>query len=147
MTTLKKEFATMKEFKQRTDSLNFVIGIWKLEIEDVLHSPDFKELTREELEELIMPNAKAIRYWSTQLEDYTDRTMATWKNRASKVASTMMKMTLEEVIEKYSYFPEGSEKLVIPKPSAPKVVEAKEEKVEPSVKEDDALLQTMIEGS
>lgn len=150
MTTIKKEFATMREFKQRVDALNFVIGMWKLEIEDVIHSPDFKELSREELEELIMPNALAIRFWKTQLDDFVDRTMATWKNRAGKATSAMMKLTLEEAIEEYSYFPEGSEKLIIPEAViseavVPEVEETKE--IEATVKEDDALLQSMIEGN
>lgn len=150
--TLQKDFTTMLEFKKQVDALNFIIGTWRQEIEDVVLSPDFKKLTREELEELIIPNARALRFWNTQLEDYADRNLAVWKNRAAKSKSKYLNITLDEAIKEFAYIPEGMQLPAIPEPApvkeptTPIKVEAKTEDKAIATRDDDTLLETMIQN-
>ena len=150
--TLQKDFTTMLEFKKQVDALNFIIGTWRQEIEDVVLSPDFKKLTREELEELIIPNARALRFWNTQLEDFMDKNLSVWKNRAAKSKSKELNITLEQAIKEFAYIPKGMQLPAIPEhiepepikePETPIKVEA-EKKV--AVNDEDTLLESMIKN-
>jgi len=138
----------MLEFKKQVDALNFIIGTWKQEIEDVVNSPDFMKLTREQMEQLIIPNARALRFWDVQLDDYMDENMAVWKNRAAKNKSEELNITLEEAIKEYSFIkvdmeiPKAEPK-VEPKPvEAPEVTSEESESI--AISDEDALLQSMI---
>lgn len=135
----------MLEFKKQVDALNFIIGTWKQEIEDVVNSPDFGKLTREEMEELIIPNARALRFWNVQLDDYMDENLAVWKNRAAKNKSTELNVTLEEAIEEYSFLKIDME---IPKAKpkeTPVTLQVAPEQEALAVSDEDALLKSMIE--
>lgn len=153
MVTLKKDFGTMEAFKKNVESMGFIIGIWRQEIEDVVLSPDFGKLSREELEELIIPNARALKFWTTQLDTYMDKVLSVWKNRAGQRDSKLLQYTLEEAIAEFAYIPAGMERPEIPKASEEPAVKVPvtitvPEKVEASIvqSDEDELLQSMIKG-
>jgi hypothetical protein len=101
MVNIKRNFGTAVEVKQRYDAVQFMLGLLEKQITEILGSPDFVNLPKEEREQMIVARARAIKYWTIQLNDFMDQNLGAWMNTAGRVRSKELDITFEQAVNIY----------------------------------------------
>jgi len=101
MTSMKQNFDTAAEVKKRHEAVCFMLSIIESELKEIISSPDFGKLGTEQKEQLVISRAKAIRFWKLQLDDYMDKNISAWINRAAQAKSKELDMSLRDVVTEY----------------------------------------------
>ena len=101
MASMKKFFDTAIEVKRRHDGINFMLATIEFELREVISSPQFHKLTEKEQKQIVIPFAKALKFWRVQIDDFIDRNIAALVNTANKSTSKELEITLEEAIAQY----------------------------------------------
>lgn len=99
MPSMKESFDTAVKVKSRHEAVHFMLNTIENELKDIVMSDDFDTLDYDTQESLVVPRAKALKYWRVQLDTFMDKNVASWINTAAMSRSKELDISLESVLK------------------------------------------------
>ena len=96
---LKEEHERAFVFMNRIKGMDYCVNLIERELTSVVASGDFEKLPEDTQTGICVPLARSIRYWKMQRDRYVDEYTADMTNRANKIDSQLMNISLEEAKE------------------------------------------------